>query len=143
MHTRHQNLRVIAKHLQTASTPPIVSWLLDVKHLVARLLTQLQLYRPWELTEDQENKIKKQIQGTEDLIRDDERIFKANKEKRLRDLDVAVQPSEPNSKDGEPARECSNVSPTHSPSRPSSAKTVQDKDHDERELVTEEDTVIY
>ncbi|KAJ0107597.1 hypothetical protein J7T55_007787 [Diaporthe amygdali] len=109
MRTRHSNMLAMAHSLRTRSEPKLY-------------------YRPWELTQEQEDIIKDQIRDAEDDIADEVRQFKRRKEQRLRDLGALALPGPPE------------VDPTVAPT----PKTThhEDKDHDEM-VEAEEDTVIY
>ena len=48
--------------------------------------TSTQFYLPWELTADQEDRVKDQIRDAEDLAERESREFKQRREQRLKDL---------------------------------------------------------
>lgn len=146
MRTRHSNMLAMAHSLRTRSEPKLY-------------------YRPWELTQEQEEIIKDQIRDAEDEIADEVRQFRREKEQRLSDLGALgpPAPSEADNTVGEQAEERSNTAAQdvstndaaaatnhdqHQHSRSVSPAPVQksshheDKDHDEM-VEAEEDTVIY
>lgn len=105
----------------------------------------MQYYRPWELTEAQEDKIQDQIRETEKLVAEEVERFKRRKEARLKDLGVDVTP-ESSDMVGDPIDDRSNDTQAGSTNRPVAQplKVSHDKDHDEDVMVeAEEDTVIY
>ncbi|KAL1854323.1 hypothetical protein Daus18300_011509 [Diaporthe australafricana] len=152
MRTRHSNMLAMAHSLRTRSEPKLY-------------------YRPWELTEEQENTIKYQIRDAEDEIAEELRQFKRRKEQRLGELGALAPPapSEVDPTDGEQAEERSNLAAQDEPVTNDAAATNHDrhdhahshahaqspgpapapknsqhdeKDHDEM-VEAEEDTVIY
>lgn len=152
MRTRHSNMLAMAHSLRTRSEPKLY-------------------YRPWELTQEQEDIIKDQVRDTEDEIADEVRQFRRHKEQRLSDLGALgpPAPSEVDNTVGEQAEEHSNTAAqeesiddtaaatnhdhhqhshtpdparTLSPAPAPKSSHHEEKDHDEM-VEAEEDTVIY
>ncbi|KAG8166189.1 hypothetical protein KVR01_004741 [Diaporthe batatas] len=146
MRTRHSNMLAMAHSLRTRSEPKLY-------------------YRPWDLTQEQEDIIKDQIRDTEEEIADDVRQFRRDKEQRLSELGALGPraPSEADNAVGEQAEERSNTAAQDVPANDAAAATNhdrhqrprsispapaprgshhEDKDHDEM-VEAEEDTVIY
>ncbi|KAK3333593.1 pinin/SDK/memA/ protein conserved region-domain-containing protein [Cercophora scortea] len=119
MRTRHSNMLAAAHSLRTSSEPRL-------------------LYRPWELTKEQENTIKNQIRVAEETIERERQDFKRSKERTLKELGVFRPPAKSDSTVGEP-------NPPEDANRP--PKASHDKyHHDENgdEMVQDkEDTVLY
>ncbi|KAI1340496.1 hypothetical protein F5Y15DRAFT_406780 [Xylariaceae sp. FL0016] len=70
MKTRHSNMLAMAHHLQTKSRPKIY-------------------YLPWELTRDQEDIIRDQVQDTEDLVDKEVLEFGQRKQQKMKALGIS------------------------------------------------------
>ncbi|CAJ2506042.1 Uu.00g001720.m01.CDS01 [Anthostomella pinea] len=138
MRTRHSNLLAMAHHLQTRSRPKIY-------------------YLPWELTSKQEDIIKDQILGAEDVVDKEVIEFKQRKSERLKALGITVRSPTPEPKetvgrsDDEqptdiPQPEPATNNHTSSPSPNHTNKVGPEKEPDRADDVMieeDEDTVIY
>ncbi|CAN8096774.1 unnamed protein product [Discula destructiva] len=134
MRTRHSNMLAMARGLQTKSEPKLY-------------------YRPWELTQEQEDTIADQIRAAEAQIHDELQQFKRDKAHRLKELGVLpAASSDAAAVDDEPAEgyRSSNAAQDESAvtitndrkQSPAPAPVTEDKDQGEM-VEAEEDTVIY